>query len=174
MAVAGDINRAADAFGTEVRRTSCGRCEEKVGPGVDGDPVAFLRPGQERIETAQSCLDMRHRHIRVEAGERSAKRAGRVALDDDQLRIGAVRLHRSGDAVGISDRIAVRTAVKLDRRIIAEAIGGEIEAGVLARPHDRRGKAAAGEGVDDRYLPDGFGTGPVNCQNGCAQQQALR
>lgn len=58
-------------------------------------------------------------------------------------------------------RVRVRStgAIEVDRWIVAKAVLGRIEAGVLAGKDERRRQAALGERVGDGSELDGFGSG---------------
>ena len=73
-------------------RSELGRREQQVGVGVDHGAIFLLRPGQQRIMRPQARLDMRDRDPGDEGSQRAAKRARRVALNDDEVR----RPRRSG------------------------------------------------------------------------------
>src|SRR3954454_6802328 len=77
--VAGHVHFAPEALCPQVRGGPFRRCEQQVGASVDRGAIFLLGPGEERIVSPQSCLDMCDGNLGEGAGERCSKRARGIA-----------------------------------------------------------------------------------------------
>ena len=59
----------------------------QIGHSAQHASVRLLRIGMESIETPQPCLQMRHTYAPVKRAESRCKRARRVTLNDDDVRL---------------------------------------------------------------------------------------
>ena len=103
---------------------------------------------------------MRERNTGTDAGERPAKSAGGVPLDDDQ--VGAFpeqRRHGPRDLAYMTVRIGLSGAAKLDARIVGEPKLGDVQRGVLTREKELGRDASGAKRVGDGCKLDGFGPG---------------
>ena len=101
--------------------------------GVDGGAIFLLWPGEARIVRSQARLDMRDRNLGEGARERCAKRAGGVALYDEQVGCRLQqRKHGSGDHPDMPVRVFVAGTAEPHRRISLKPEFVGVESGVLA------------------------------------------
>ena len=82
--IAGDLDVTGESFAAKVGSTQFGRREKQSGEAVDRDSEVLFRPRVQAIVAAKACFDVSDRYSRLSCTERSAERAGRVALNDDQ------------------------------------------------------------------------------------------
>ena len=109
------------------------------------DAEVFLRPWIQTVVAAQSRFDMRDGNARLCGAERAAECAGRVALHDDQSRIGDGRADRARDEPGVDDRVGLPAAAELGRGERRHAVFGRAEMRVLAGQHEVRPDTAMEE-----------------------------
>jgi len=119
-AVAGDVNLARDCLGAEVGSGQFRRREQQVGVGIDCGSIFFLGPRQRWIVGTKASLDVRDGDAGDEAGKRTAERARRVTLDDQQVRRGAQqRLQRPGYVADMGMGVLSAGTAKCQRREVA-------------------------------------------------------
>jgi hypothetical protein len=103
-------------------------------------------------------LDVRDWHDGSEGGQRTAKRARRVALDDKQVgRLAQLRQDGRGDAPDVRVRVRGSRTVKPRRRISTEAVVGGVEVGMLAGENQARPNVARRQRPGDGCELDRFG-----------------
>ena len=131
--VAGDEDRSGDSFLAEIGGGEDRRREQQVGVGVDRGAILLFRPGHRRVMASKPGFDMRDRDCGDTSRERSAERARRVALDDQQVRrLAQLRQDRRGDALDVRMRVLRPRAVQPGRRVSAKAMIGGVEVDMLA------------------------------------------
>ena len=126
--IAGTEDLAAHAFPPEVRCSQLGRREQQVSNGIDCDAEVLFGPGISAIVTAQAGLDMRHRQACHRSSQSSAKSAGRIALDDDELRSLDGWTKAARNRRNMPMRVRLRRAPELGQResVQIEAFGFEV------------------------------------------------
>ena len=141
-------------------RSQLGRREQQVGVGVDHGAIFLLRPGQQRIMRPQARLDMRDRDPGDEGSQRAAKRARRVALNDDEVRrLTQKRQKGAGHRLDMDVRVLVARAIQFDP---GEGLQPELvrrQRGMLPGEDQRRDQAVRRKGIGDGFELDGFGPG---------------
>lgn len=109
---------------------------------------------------SEAGLDMRNRDVRGEGSESCSKRAGRIALNNDEIRLLAkLLLKRCSHCSDMPMRVGLASAEQLPS---AEAVETKIawaQVGVLPREDERRRKLALGERVRDGGQFYGFRPG---------------
>lgn len=158
--VAGDVDLSADTLRSQVRGGARRRREQQFGMRIDRGSIFLLRPRQQRIMSPQTCLDVRYRHARREAGEGTAESARGITLYEEQVRSPrepgqqgfghgphmTVRIFRSGTI----EPLATKTA---------QAEFNWLKLCVLARQDECRRQRSLRERVRDRCQFDRFGPG---------------
>jgi hypothetical protein len=112
---------------------------------------------------AQASLDMGQGSSGRNGAERSAQSARSVALDHHKVgaRAGAERRPEGGgDEIGMVPRVRAGLAAKPEQADPGEAVGGGVEAGVLAGQGETHTVPTFQQGVSQGRELDGFGTGP--------------
>ena len=105
-------------------------------------------------------FDVRDGYCRGESRQRPAKRARRVALDDEQVGgLAQLRQDRRGHGLDVRMRVLRPRAIQSRRRISAEAMVGGVEVGVLAGQDQSRLHIASRERSGDGGKLDRFGPG---------------
>ena len=134
---------------------------------ADEPSVSLLREGGPYVSRAKARLDVDDGKLVVEARQRGGEGRGRVALDEDRVRLAILdgATHSFESARGhLRERLAGAVDVQID-------VGGDAEESVdlvehfpmLARHRDDRAEArVVVEGVDERGHFDGLGARPVD------------
>jgi len=93
---------------------------------------------------------MRDRESDLEAGERAAKSAGRVTLDDKQVRAFVERRrYGTGNVLDVAMRICRARAMELYGAAVAKPISRGVEAGMLSSKNQGRPQVERREGPGD-------------------------
>ena len=170
-AVAGNVDRAANAFAPEVGSAELGRCEQQLGIGVDRDPEFLFRPGMTTVVASKPRLDMGDRNSGDFRRKRSAESARRIPLDDQQRGpdLKKQRQKRLADVSDMGVRVDFAGAVEPERWICIETIVGRRHGRVLAREQNDGLKPLLPERSRDRGKLDRFGTRSDDARN-CLSQ----
>jgi len=137
-----------------------GRSEQEVGEEVDLNSIFLLRPGERRIMRAQPGFDVGERDGFSGRGARSAERARRIALHDDEFRFGT-RQHRCeclADHPHVRVRIGFSDTIEADDRETVQPVIRRVQLWMLPGENQRWSEAALVERCGDRRKLDGFGT----------------
>jgi hypothetical protein len=165
------VDRSGNAFPAQVRGRAFGWREQQIRAGIDVRPITLFRPGPAKVVSPEAGLDVSDRDAGSESGERSAKRARRVALDDQQVRRRAdQRRDCGGDPADMRIRIRFAGAIEPDRAILAKAMLSRIERGMLAGEDQARLQPPRGQRVGDGGKFDRFGSGADDEPNVCGTQ----
>jgi hypothetical protein len=155
------VERTLAAFAVEVGGGGRGGGEQQVGKLVDLDAELFFWPRRGQVETAQAGFDVGQRKPESGRGPGPAKRARRVALDEDQCRRAAepMTFQRIADRVDMVERVEPARTAERQRRLSAETMVGEIESGMLTGQVKPDRDVGADQLARDRRELDGFGSG---------------
>lgn len=109
---------------------------------------------------SQPRFDVRDRNAGGEGRERSAERARRIALDDEQVdALAKQRRDALGDALRVNVGIGLAGAIEPLRGEAVQTEFRGVEAWMLAGQDQPRPKSARDERVSDRGKLDRFGPG---------------
>lgn len=171
-AVAGHEDCTRHPFGAEIGRREFGRGEQKPSPAVDRDTIALLRPGHGWVVAAQPSFDVGHWNPCRKADQRSGDCAGRIALDDEQVRGLAANdgQQNARDRFDMCVRIFEPAAVQPSERKLLHVEFGRVECFVLASEYEPRRRAPPRESVGDRGKLDRFGAGSDDQPYICGMQ----
>jgi len=103
--IAGNDNLTAHSFAAEVCGIQLGRREQQILLRIDGNAKILLRPRIPPVVAAQARLHMRYRNPERGGGLGTAKGAGGVALNNDELCILEVRSDTTRDLTNMRIRI---------------------------------------------------------------------
>lgn len=156
--IAGDMDRAANRLAVEIGGVQLGRREEQARQRVDRDPEILLGPGIAAVVTSEARLDVCDRDFELGRAKRSAKRARRVALDDDHAHIGDCRSNAPRHQLQVSERVGHPAAAEVDRWKLGHPIIVGAEIRVLSGQNEPRADAACDERFGERSELDGFRT----------------
>jgi hypothetical protein len=166
-AVAGDVDRPANALAPQIGCTELCRREQELRIGIDRDPELLLGPGMAAVVASKPGLDMRHWDSGDLRGERTTERARRVALDNRQGGPGLNenRDQRLADHPDMGVRVELPGTVEEPRREAVEAVVGRRQISVLAGEEDERLDAARAQRGRYRCDLDRFGTRSDDARN---------
>jgi hypothetical protein len=119
----------------------------------------------------QAGLDVRNGYSGVEARERRADGARRVALNDQEVGQWTQQRHKRGsDQAGVGIGVRFPGAAETDRAITLQPIFAGIERRMLAGQDQARAQAARAKRVGDGGKLDRFGPGADNQPYVCDMQ----
>jgi hypothetical protein len=158
--VAGNVNFAGYVLAAEIRGTDYGQRQQQVGLRINRRAIFLLRPRQERIVGPEARLDVRDRNARGECGERRAKRARGIALDDQQVgNFAQSRKQRRRHSADVKVRVFLARQTKCDAAIVDEVKVVRIEPAMLSGVDDRWHNAPRCERMGDWRKLDRFWPG---------------
>ena len=115
--VAGDEDIAHDGLAAEIVRVGLCRGEMQVGDIANERAVHLLREGRIFIPRAKPGFDVADLDLMVKRGERTGKRGGRVAVDEDKVGLDGIK-HLVHAEKGLGRDGGERLALFHDMKII--------------------------------------------------------